>query len=804
MATSSFQQSRFYKIAKKLTGLGIAIVPTYPGFSGAALDRWTTDATTDMSVVDGWIANGYELRTGIHLLDEDHNWVCVSKFDGVGGLDIDNVQACLDRGMPQLPTGGFIVDTPGGGVHVPFIHTDETRKLGSVRNVYQRDSRKPIFELKGNNQGWCAPWQTRLDGGIYKPRDGSAPLMIGMPEEHINWLLANSEAGSTDYKTKGHFQFHPGHDREQFLLNYDCTEYCSYNDQDALWVVVESCPLCGKNAKKTTGRGGVTKFIFGGNSFGFKCHACGASKDELHEQFDEWTEYIYEDDDPTILCQTFEVEDVDQQPIASAAAQPDGRTQVGTHGWEFPVQGDIHNNDSGNAMRLTKLCGYDFLWVEEAKGYYVWNDRHWEPDPNRVVMLQKAKSVVDSMFTEATMLEDDKRNALVRHALESGDKARLEAMVALARTFCRVIHMTDFDRDPMLINAANCTMNLRTGEPQPFDRNHLKTHCSKVEYKPDVRPFRHLKFMDEIMLGDQSKVDFLQRWFGYCLTSLCDEEAFCIFHGERGRNGKSKLIDIISYVLGGYAMAGDFDDFVARRGDPKMKTDLAEFEGKRLITAAEGERSKTLAEAKIKTIVSRDHVWAERKYQTPYTYLPTFKLVLVTNLKPRIIATTEAMWDKVILVSFNRYFEPHERDPKLLDKLKTEASGILNWLIEGCLKWQQMGLAVPEVIKRETRNYRDEQNVLGHWVEECCDVRHEGRTLKSHAYSNYADWAERSGEYVMRKDEFNEKLRTMFEEGRSNKGAVWKGFILKSQMSDLEKACQQGGTTLDELEDSIQ
>jgi hypothetical protein len=68
--------------------MGIAIAPTYPGFNGAAFDRWTTVATTDMNVVDGWIANGYELTTGIHLLGADHNWVCVSKFGGVGGLDI--------------------------------------------------------------------------------------------------------------------------------------------------------------------------------------------------------------------------------------------------------------------------------------------------------------------------------------------------------------------------------------------------------------------------------------------------------------------------------------------------------------------------------------------------------------------------------------------------------------------------------------------------------------------------------------------------------------------------------------------
>ena len=46
----------------------------------------------------------------------------------------------------------------------------------------------------------------------------------------------------------------------------------------ALHVVVESCPLCGKEARESTVAAGITKFIFGGYSFGFVCHACGVNR----------------------------------------------------------------------------------------------------------------------------------------------------------------------------------------------------------------------------------------------------------------------------------------------------------------------------------------------------------------------------------------------------------------------------------------------------------------------------------------------------------------------------------------------
>src|ERR1700674_1570046 len=116
----------------------------------------------------------------------------------------------------------------------------------------------------------------------------------------------------------------------------------------------------------------------------------------------------------------------------------------------------------------------------------------------------------------------------------------------------------------------------------------------------------------------------------------------------------------------------------------------------------EGEPSTRLSEAKLKWCIGRGPVTGEFKYQEEFNYIPTYKVWRVTNPKPRIVGTTEAIWDKIHFVAWKRYFRPEERDTELQEKLDVEASGILNWMIEGCLQWQKIGLALPASMWEDT------------------------------------------------------------------------------------------------------
>ena len=322
---SQERSNRFRSIAKRLTKMGIAIVPTYPLERRALFNDWQNQATTEMTKVENWMTGGYLLKdkdTGLeklHVVTDDHNWVCVAKFEGVGCAEIDYYEACLRLGMPPIPEGVFTVDTPSKGLHVPLVHDDRTRKLGN-RNVEIPDPNNPekkikVFEFKGNNAPWCAPWQFRADGGYYKPRDGKAPIWVPS-DEHLEWIEANSKSAAKEPKVKVPFMaFHPTHDQEAFLDHFETTEHQQGKVDGQLIVVPESCPKCGKDAKDTTLLGAISKFFFSGNYWDYYCNACGAKRTDLEAEYGEYEFMVFEDEDDELVLSKLGAVEADAECI---------------------------------------------------------------------------------------------------------------------------------------------------------------------------------------------------------------------------------------------------------------------------------------------------------------------------------------------------------------------------------------------------------------------------------------------------------------------------------------------------------
>jgi putative DNA primase/helicase len=303
---------------------------------------------------------------------------------------------------------------------------------------------------------------------------------------------------------------------------------------------------------------------------------------------------------------------------------------------------------------------------------------------------------------------------------------------------------------------------------------------SPIFFDPEASCPRFEQFLAEIFPEDTKDISaFIQRAAGYSLSGEIREECFFVGYGA-GRNGKGKFVDALMHVMGEYAKPAPFDIFVAKKGDEGKPNDIADLFGARFVAASEGDQSKRLNEAKLKALVSGDMVTGEKKYQDAFHFRPNYKIWLFSNYKPRIVGTDEGIWDKIFMVGFDRYFAPEHRDRHLLDKLKAEAAGILNWLIKGCLEWQRIGLAAPDCIKQRTQEYRAEQDVLSHFIEDELETEAGATTGKSETYSRYSAWAERMGEFVMTASEFTERMGRLFQEKRVSKGKVWMGFRLKS------------------------
>ena len=473
----------------------------------------------------------------------------------------------------------------------------------------------------------------------------------------------------------------------------------------------------------------------------------------------------------------------------------------------YPVEWSEQKSDKGNAELLARYFGYDILFVPEAGkagGYYVWTGTHWEHDKGNAAMYRMAKQITGILLVhasqQATAVEQEE---WASYAISCGNAGKLKNMIELVRTHVRTVHKSEFNNQRMLLNLREGTVDLKTGIIRPHDRNDLLTKCQSIPWNPAAECKRWLQFLNEVFEGNQEVIDFIQRAVGYTLTGLTVEEVLFIGWGT-GRNGKGKFTDALIALMGDYARPAKFDMFVAKKGDEGKANDVAELFGARFVPASEGEQSKRLAEAKIKNMVSGDPVEGEKKYQDSFTYYPEYKIWLFTNYKPRIVGTDEGIWDKVIFIPFKRYFAPEERDHRLLEKLKAELPGILQWAIRGCLEWQKQGLNVPECLKQATEDYRREQNVLGHFVEDELIENDKLKAACGQMYEHYKGWADKNGEYQMTATEFKERMEQRYgEPKRTSAGKFWMGVGIKQLLSEEDKWMLQG-KTVEEMESAIQ
>jgi len=260
----------------------------------------------------------------------------------------------------------------------------------------------------------------------------------------------------------------------------------------------------------------------------------------------------------------------------------------------------------------------------------------------------------------------------------------------------------------------------------------------------------------------------LQRAMGYSLTGLTTEHALFLLHGI-GRNGKTTFLEAMRYVMGTYATSTPFETFVVKPQGDGIPNDLAALHAARFVSAVESDEGKRLAEAKIKQITGGDTVSARFLHKEYFTFLPQFKIWLATNHRPTIHGADEGIWRRIKLVPFNVVIPDGRVDEKLPAKLISEASGILNWALEGLAEYRRSGLMEPDAVLGATAEYRAAEDWLSKFIEDRCEVG--AYSVGSRRlYEVYQSWAESVGEHPIKEQKFAEAMKPKFGKSKRLRG----------------------------------
>jgi putative DNA primase/helicase len=313
-----------------------------------------------------------------------------------------------------------------------------------------------------------------------------------------------------------------------------------------------------------------------------------------------------------------------------------------------------------------------------------------------------------------------------------------------------------FDADPWIFNTMTGTVELKTGKLREHRPDDYCTKWSPIGPGGDCPMFH--KFLRTIFVEDIDLINYLQKFFGYCLTGETREHVMLFFHGT-GANGKSVLTSTITGILGIYHRVAPIDTFTAGSFS-SHPTDVAGLMGARLVTAIETEQGRRWAESKIKELTGGDKITARFMRQDFFEFIPAFKLIIVGNHKPELRNVDEAMRRRLHLIPFNVTISPEKRDKHLGDKLKAEWPGILQWMIEGCLKWQAEGLDPPQSVIAATAEYLQSEDTFATWIEERCELKPSYTDTSANLFASWKAWAELMGEPQMSRKAFGGNLES--------------------------------------------
>lgn len=299
----------------------------------------------------------------------------------------------------------------------------------------------------------------------------------------------------------------------------------------------------------------------------------------------------------------------------------------------------------------------------------------------------------------------------------------------------------------------------------PHTPEWFSTISLPYDFDPEAKCPKWVEFIDKMMDMDPERVKILQEWAGYLLLPDTGEQKFLVNEGDGG-NGKSVFCAAISAMLGEDNCSHvPLEEF----GDRFSKSTTI---GKLVNISADVGEIDRLCEGYLKSFTSGDAMYFDRKGIAPLQCVPTARMMINWNNRPRINDPSSGIWRRMILIPWDVEVTEAEKI-KGMDKAdwwerSGELPGILNWAIDGLARLRaQRGFTKSSKADESKDDYRQDTNPTRRFLSECLSETkisdRENGLYCEFLYSIYCYWMKRNGHKgIFASNVFGKHIRKVF------------------------------------------
>ncbi len=404
---------------------------------------------------------------------------------------------------------------------------------------------------------------------------------------------------------------------------------------------------------------------------------------------------------------------------------------------------DYGRDDTGNGQRLVDQHGDDMRYIDAYRGWHIWDGRRWVRNETGHVE-RWAKETARQLKAEGHELfksDLEGGKVLLRFATQSANSAKIAAMLKSAQSELGMsVPASAFDRDPTILVCRSGVVEL--GESEASFREHRREDYARlltdVDYDPSAPSPTWSKFLCEV-LPDPEVRRYVQALAGYSLHGGNPERLLIFLHGPTS-TGKTTFMETLGTVLGDYAGTFDLSMFRAKQ-DESPRADIVDAIDKRLIFTTEAAQEWRLHADQIKRMTGSDTIKARLPHSGTFIEkVPAFTPWIATNSTPQVSGVDTALWRRLRVVPFVTVPEAEDRQLKRTI-LRTEAPGVLRWVVEGWPIYRSGVLGDPPLaVVQATMTLREQLHHVDQFLKECTESAAEFWTSTDSIWQAYVHW----------------------------------------------------------------